>query len=296
MTPFENALSLLPPSLSAPVSLFGRSCRVNEIRLRRDLPLSLSVGAENFIVDREGRRTSPENAVTCASKDLELVLENACGGSLYRYAPSLKRGHVTTPAGVRVGLCGADPGDGSTVDLWGLNLRIPAYIRGVCGDLLRRYRHKGLVSTLIFAPPGGGKTTFVRDLALSLASGDKPLRTAAVDDLGELFPSPELCRGALVDVVTGFGKAEGISRAVRLLDPQVVVCDELGSPGDADAIREYASAGAVFIATAHAGSRDDLLKRPSVRGLVEEGYFPLIVGLRLSDRLAADLYEEGGAP
>ncbi len=38
------------------------------------------------------------------------------------------------------------------------------------------------------------------------------------------------------DVYARCTKAEGIAMALRCMNPQVIVCDELGTPGDAEAV------------------------------------------------------------
>ena len=40
------------------------------------------------------------------------------------------------------------------------------------------------------------------------------------------------------DVYARCTKAEGIAMALRCMNPQVIVCDELGTPGDAEAVAQ----------------------------------------------------------
>lgn len=39
--------------------------------------------------------------------------------------------------------------------------------------------------------------------------------------------------------------------ALRCMNPQVIVCDELGTPGDAEAVAQGVASGVVFFATVH---------------------------------------------
>ncbi|MDE6746986.1 MAG: stage III sporulation protein AA, partial [Oscillospiraceae bacterium] len=67
--------------------------------------------------------------------------------------------------------------------------------------------------------------------------------------------------GANTDVFDGCGKAEGISAAVRVMSPQIIVCDEIGSGEELSALREAASCGVCTAATAHAADMSDLYRR-----------------------------------
>ncbi|HEY8531956.1 MAG TPA: hypothetical protein VIL08_06880, partial [Limnochorda sp.] len=48
------------------------------------------------------------------------------------------------------------------------------------------------------------------------------------------------------------------------MDPQVVATDEIGSPEDAAAVLEARKAGVAVLATAHAGSLEELGARPGL--------------------------------
>ena len=291
MEPLENAAALLPPSLYRAVTGFPDPAGVREIRLRRGQPISLSVGADNLFVNASGRVCAPSLGVVCTEDDLKTVIANACADSLYRCETQLLQGFLTTPHGVRLGLAGRVTGDGSVAELRGINLRVPSLVKGVSGEALRRYRANGLCATLFFSPPGGGKTTFMRDLAVSLARGalGVPLRVCAADERDELFPDA-VPRPPLLDVIRGCSKSEAICRAVSLLSPQVIVCDELYRPSDCDAVREYSGCGAILLASCHAGGAAELARRPGIGALIRGGCFELLCGLVLSDRLRLEFF------
>ncbi|MCL2817303.1 MAG: stage III sporulation protein AA, partial [Clostridiales bacterium] len=66
---------------------------------------------------------------------------------------------------------------------------------------------------------------------------------------------------------------EGMMLLIRSMSPQVLICDEIGRAEDAAAIMEAAKAGIKVIASAHGGSREEMLARPAVGRLIENGVF-----------------------
>ena len=90
----------------------------------------------------------------------------------------------------------------------------------------------------------------------------------------------ELFEGRLVDVLHGYPRAKGIEIATRTLSPEVIFCDEIGSAEEARAILGAQNSGVPLIATAHAESREALLRRPSIRLLYENHIFRYYIGLR----------------
>jgi stage III sporulation protein AA len=79
--------------------------------------------------------------------------------------------------------------------------------------------------------------------------------------------------GPSCDVLSGWRKGEGILAAVRTLSPEVIVCDEIGSREEADSILDGLHCGVTVIATAHANSAEELLRRPAIRRLLEQKAF-----------------------
>lgn len=288
MKGYENALALLPPSLACAVENSGRREALQEIRLRKNGVLSLTVGGENLCVDAYGHPCRPEKGLRCVEEDLLYVVEKATDGSLYRYMPALQKGYVTTPAGVRVGICGtgvyASQNGAERIEISSLNLRLPREGRGCAREALAYYHSKGLASTLFYAPPGGGKTTLMRDLSRGLSMGElgSAYRVAVADEREEIFPAEYPSLG-LLDVMRGYTKEEAMECALRVLNPQILVCDEVGN-GDCGAIRRLATSGIVFMATAHASSKEELLRRGELGELIREGYFPLLAEIRFAPR------------
>lgn len=246
--------------------------RIEEIRLRRGRRASLTLSGRNVVLD-----TALEGA------EIDGALTGMCSGSLYAYSDTINRGFISLPGGIRVGVCGRANCEGERMigvhEISSLAIRIPHKARRVgevvC-DLLHEFRRTRGV--LVYSPPGVGKTTLLRGVISLLSSGESPLRTAVVDTRGELTFS--MGGGdLLVDVLSGYPRALGIEIATRTLSAQVIVCDEIGDYTEAMALVSSHNCGVPLIASAHAGSVEELLRRTGIMLLHEANIFGAYVGL-----------------
>ena len=205
-----------------------------------------------------------------------------CGESVYLQESFLREGFFSFE-GMRVGVAGrAVTEDGLVVGVAAprsLCIRIPHRVRGAGDGALRHFlSHGGRAGMLIYSPPGVGKTTLLADLSLSLATGPPPREVTVIDTRGELS-DPTSCPAAHMDLLTGYPIAKGVLHATRSLCPDVILCDELGTEEEAEAILSVAGCGVPLVATAHAGTRAELVRRPPIRRLLEAGIFPLLFGI-----------------
>lgn len=88
--------------------------------------------------------------------------------------------------------------------------------------------------------------------------------------------------GPQTDVLDACPKAAGMMMAIRSLSPRVIICDEIGRQEDYAAIRECINAGVSVICSIHAGSDEEIRRRPMVRDLLGWGAFK--IGVVLSRR------------
>ncbi len=297
---FLRILKYLPPKVSDAVRGFGEELKgktvwISEIRLRAHAPMSVSCMGKN-IYRFQGK------TVVCDESEVAQSLQKLCEDSVHTYSETLREGFVTLENGYRIGVCGRAGTAGDTIkSIYGissLSIRIPHPIQGISGDILKLLIQNGrLQSALFYAPPNVGKTTLIRDIAASLSRGEAPKRVALIDTRGEIYMR-ELFAESLVDILRGYPRAKGIEIATRTLSPEVIFCDEIGSAEEARAILSAQNSGVPLIATAHADSKEALLRRPNIKMLYDSGIFRYYIGLSRNEgekKFSFDVYEEAMA-
>ncbi len=264
---------------SVPGHIYGQICElvrigrvrtedISEIRLRASEKASVTALGENISL---GECVSQAEISECVTR--------LCRGSVYAHMETIRNGYICTQDGIRVGVCGRLAADGRAVsEITSVNIRIAHIIRGVCERLLKLcYEPPVIKSLLIYSPPGIGKTTVLRELAVRFG-GELSRRVALIDTRGELYIE-KMFSGTMCDILSGYPRAQGIEIATRTLSPEVIICDELGDAEEARQILTAQNTGVPIIASAHASSLGGLLSRPNIRMLHEAGVFSGYVGL-----------------
>ena len=239
--------------------------RAEEFRLRAGQAPTALVGPRE--------RKLLERAVT--EGDLRRVLDAATQSSFHSAAEQLRRGYLSARGGVRVGVCGtAAAGEGGAVlrELSSAAIRIPRQMFGLGAAAIAAL---GRENTLILSPPGGGKTTFLRELVRRVSNAG--IRVGVADERGEIAAAaegvPGFDLGRCTDVMTGAPKAEAAMALLRSMNPQAIALDEISAPEDIEAALRAAGCGVRVIATAHAASAAGLAQRRLYRTLLDEHIF-----------------------
>ncbi len=292
----ERALSYIPRYLREAIEKYPQKNDICEIRLRSSLPLSLTMRFGNIFIDKNGRACSVEEAIRATKSDVLSCVNMLCEGSAYRHAKTIEQGFIITDDGLRAGLSGCFlPKESDNIPLTSIgsvNIRIPRLIPNAADGLMHFFSSHTLASALIFSPPGHGKTTLIRNLALRLSRGEhtthmgipKPPRICVIDSRNEILPPKSRFseNGGLIDIISGCGKAEGIEKAVRVLSPEVIICDEIGGEDDCDALLSAHSGGVILIASCHGDNISSLMRKPHINKLISEGLFTYLVSLTAS--------------
>ncbi|MCH4240209.1 MAG: stage III sporulation protein AA [Oscillospiraceae bacterium] len=281
---FDSAVAALCPHLRGMLLKLPEEIRadISEIRLRVHQPISLWRGGSTWFLMEGGVTLEPGKGICAGKADLYESFRTLCSYSVYSHQEQIRQGYVTLRGGHRAGLGGTAVMSGGTVtgmkDITSVNLRIARQING-CADKLLHSAGSLRGGLLLAGPPASGKTTILRDIARQLSGGIRGhiSKVAVVDERSEICGAYQgeygNDLGPCCDVLDGFPKAEGMLLAVRSLSPEYIICDELGTQKETEALMQSVNAGASIIASIHAGNLAELRARTQTQSLLQSGAF-----------------------
>ncbi len=265
----ENILRYFKGSIYSAVSQIPEFLfeNIQEIRLRVNKPLSVICGFKpNYLTPNGNFTCNVSGVVTVSAEELNQCFEAICQYSVHSFKREICDGFVIVKGGHRVGLCGTTVICNGIIEniknISSINFRISHQVKGCAEKLYEQIFSNGLSNVLIAGAPMSGKTTLLRDLTRLLGTSFK---TSVIDERGEIAAVWNgVCQndiGINTDVFDGYPKAKGISIAIRVMSPQVIVCDEIGGEKDMTVIKQASHCGVYVVATIHATDIAELTER-----------------------------------
>ncbi len=263
--------------------------KVSEIRLYNGRGIAYVSPQKIGFLDINGKvqpRYSADS-IKVRNMSIKLIISKLCKNSLYCHSKELGDGYFVLENGIRVGVSGSySNGQGQTLqDFSSLNFRLPRQSIG-CGQTISD-RLSGQ-SILICGSVNSGKTTMLRDICRLYGNVRK---CTLIDERNEIsamndgIPTNDI--GLLTDIISGRNRHDSMISAVRTMSPEYIFCDEIADENDADAILCGNGSGVRYVATIHAASYNELMKRSVMKKLASENVFDSAVFLYGSDNPTA---------
>lgn len=263
-----------------------------EVRMRAEGPLILCGTYGCGFLNSDGRFSLiyPKSPVVVTKQEIDATLNRMCSYSMHTYQQNLVDGYITLSGGHRVGICGTAVNEKSIItsvrEISSLNIRIAREVYGISRKILDEVFYEHISSLIIAGPPSSGKTTLIRDIARELSSGFgcSYRKVVIADERGEIAAVrdgiPQNDIGVNSDVICGFSKGAAIINALKSMSPEIIICDEVGTMNEVNAIEYGLNSGVKFILTVHASSIEELKRKKQIRFLLKTGEFDNIVLLK----------------
>lgn len=277
---------ILPSEICLPLTKYVSFNALNEIRLRVDKPIVLSMGSQKFFLSSHGTTGNLKEAIFPSKTMIEDIIFRASEFSIYSVNEQIKRGFLVTQGGVRLGLGGdliEEKGQIKTLTNFNsINIRIPHEVKNCslsCFDYI--IENGNILNTLIISPPGAGKTTFLRDFILQLSSRNFAFNVLVLDERGEIDLGSKGCIGNFADKISFASKKVGFENGIRSLSPNLIITDELGSSDDVQALLYACNSGVSIMASVHADSVESFLAKEDFAKVIKEKVFKRFIVLSL---------------
>ncbi|QGQ47182.1 stage III sporulation protein AA [Metabacillus sediminilitoris] len=281
----KEMLDMLPESISTQILKLHPSslARMEEIRIRVMKRVEVIISGKPVFLSYV---TTYEDSIN--------LLNELSHYSIYTLEEELKKGYITVRGGHRVGLSGRVITEDGRVkairDVTSFNIRIAKEKVGIAERYVPYLFQEKWMNTLIIGPPQTGKTTLLRDFARVISSGFQHIesrKVGIVDERSEIAGCvkgvPQHQLGERIDVLDACPKAEGMMMMIRSMSPDVLIVDEIGTKEDAEAVMEAVHAGVQLFVTVHGYRVSELLKRPTLKMLIESNVFDRFIELSRKD-------------
>lgn len=276
----EEILKVLPLRIIQELKKIVSKEKIQEIRIKVNKPIIINLNDKEVILKYE-----------TTINDIKEILVKISNYSLYAYEEELKQGYITIKGGHRIGIAGecviVDGKVRTIRNISSLNIRICREVIGCSNELIKFIINKDRVyNTLIVSPPKCGKTTILRDISRNISNGIplesfKGKKVSIIDERSEIASSfngiPQLDVGIRTDILDNCLKKDGMLMAIRSLSPEIIICDEIGTIGEIEALNMAFNSGVNIIVTIHGYSIEDIYARDVFKPLIENCILERIV-------------------
>lgn len=266
---------------------------LEEIRMRIGKPLLIANGEEDWFISMDGVKTgNPANAVIVLAKDMEEVISRSCHYSPYAYQQEICEGYLTLPGGHRLGITGEvvlDKGHVLSMKYFsGINIRLAREHKGLAMPAMPFLYQEGMFqSCLVIAPPGAGKTSFLRDCVRLVSDGNaygKGCNVGIIDERSEISAclegEPMNDVGIRTDVLDSCPKPEGVLMLLRSMNPKVIAMDEIGGEKDLLALERIDRAGVKVLASLHGEELIDKASQERIEKIRMKYHFDRFISIQ----------------
>ena len=279
---YDDICKILPKEIGDVVNKYLNDDVIQEIRIKVGKPIILNLSYGEKILEYKTK-----------VEDLKFMMAKISNYSLYAFEEEIKQGYITLKGGHRIGLAGEcviSNGEVRTIkNISSLNIRISREVVGSSDKVMKLITNNNRVyNTLIVSPPKCGKTTILRDIAKNISNGFsrinlKGKKVAIIDERSEIAGCyngiPQMNVGIRSDVLDNCLKTNGIIMAIRSLSPEVIICDEIGTMNEVEALSMAFNSGVNMILTVHGIDLDDVSRRKSLKELINDNILERIVVL-----------------
>ncbi len=261
---------------------------INEIRLRADKPIVLSIGGQRIFLGEYGVTGNLKEAIKVSKITIEDIIFRASECSIYSVNEQIKKGFIVTEGGIRLGLGGDLIEENNNIktmtNFTSVNIRIPHEIKNCSLPVFDYLLVDGnVMNTLVISPPGAGKTTFLRDFVYQLSERNFAFNVLVLDERGELDLGQNGSIGNFADKISFSKKVVGFENGIRSLSPNIIVTDELGKEEDSEAILYAVNCGVKIIASVHSDNINNLIHKPFFEKIIQEKCFQRYVLLSMKN-------------
>lgn len=276
MSADEDVIGLFPLKIRGLLNERILKEQIYEIRIKIGKPIIIYSRYGESIVD-----------YIPTKDDMKSIIQKISNYSLYAYEEDIRQGFITIRGGHRIGIAGEcimDKGEVKTIrNISSINIRISSEIIG-CSNKIMKYiyseKGKRIYNTIIISPPKCGKTTILRDITRNISNGIPSMglcgrKVVVVDERSEIgachLGIPQNDLGIRTDVLDNCLKREGMIMAIRSLSPEILICDEIGTKGDIEALLMAFNSGVNIVTSIHGFTINDLYKRKVFQDLLDNG-------------------------